>query len=243
MGLDVNGDVVIPGGGHATNVLRLNGRPIRREKVHLVGEANAGQGAPWTLGTVHQGFGDSPGGGHGANAGQQVQRAGYEGVVEGDRHRLAGFHEVEHSLGAGVAVGAEQQSLDADLDPLRLPGPLRHVGGLAVLVVHGGDHVAPAFDQVNTGDGSQGIVGEQHGPGVYGLRGFAVLLRHVRSDAAGPRGQLARRLVHPAVLETSLDGINTVGEFTLHPFQVGQAEAVGVLVEHAGGDQFRKRVV
>ena len=97
--------------------------------------------------------------------------------------------------------------------------------------------------EVDTGDGSQGIVGEQHGPCVYGLWGFAVLLCHVRSDAAGPRGQLARRAVHPAVLESAPGGVDAVGEFTLHPFQVGQAVAVGVLVEHPGGNYFRKRVV
>ena len=42
-------------------------------------------------------------------------------------------HEVEHSLFAGVTVGAEQQSLDADLDPLRFPGPLWQVGVLPCL--------------------------------------------------------------------------------------------------------------
>ena len=53
----------------------------------------------------------------------------------GTATRWRGLHEVEHSLIADVAVGAEQQSLDTYLDPFRLPGPLRHVGGLAMLVV------------------------------------------------------------------------------------------------------------
>ena len=71
---------------------------------------------------------------------------------------------------------------------------------------------------------------------------FLPFLR-VHSVADGRRGQIARRAVHPAVLESALDGVDTVGEFALHPLQVGQAGAVGVLVEHAGGHQFRKRGV
>ena len=139
-------------------------------------------------------------------------------------------------------MALEQQALDADLDPFRLPGPLRHVGSRAVLVVHGSSHVALTLDEVDTGDGSQCIVGEQHGAGVYGLRGLAVIpFLRVRSVAAGPRGQIARRAVHPAVLESALNGVDTVGEFALHPLQVGQAGAVGVLVEHPGGHQFRCR--
>ena len=42
------------------------------------------------------------------------------------------------------------------------------------------------------------------------------------------------------MLETALDSVNAIGELALHPFQVGQTRAIGVLVEHPGGDQFRK---
>ena len=111
-----------------------------------------------------------------------------------------------------------------------------------MLVVHGSDHVALTLNEVDTGDGAQGCVGEQNGAGVDGLR-HVVSPLGTGGFVGRTGGQLSGRTVHPAVLETSLDGVNTVGELALHPFQVGQAGAVGVLVEHAGGDQFRKRVV
>ena len=46
LGLDVNGDGIIPGGGHPSDVLLFDRLPLGGEKAHLVGEANAGQGAP-----------------------------------------------------------------------------------------------------------------------------------------------------------------------------------------------------
>ena len=96
----------------------------------------------------------------------------------------------------------------------------------------------PAFDQVNTGDGAQGCVGEQNGAGVDGFR-HGVFLLGIGVLVGRTGGQLSGTVVHPAVLETSLDGIDTVVELALYPFQVGQAGAIGVLVEHLGGDQVR----
>ena len=55
---------------------------------------------------------------------------------------------------------------------------------------------------------------------------------------ASPQGQRARRPVHPEVLEVPLDGIHAVGKHSLHPFQVGQPGAVGVLVEYTGRHRF-----
>ena len=186
------------------------------------------------LGAVHQGFGDLPCPCHSPDARQQFHRPGDKGVVEGDSHPLAGLDEVEHPLVASVPVGPEQQALDADLDPFRFPGPLGNIGGLAMLVVHWNDHAAPPFQQVDAGDGAQRIVGKRHGTGVNGLARLVVFVRR--------NGQRSRRPVHPAVLETALDSIYAVLEFSLHPFQVGQAGAVGVLVEHPRRDQFGESV-
>ena len=73
-----------------------------------------------------------------------------------------------------------------------------------------------------------------------GFRSGVFFLRRVGLDGR-TGGQLSGRTVHPAVLETSLDGIDAVGELALHPLQVGQTGAVGILVEHPGGDQVRSR--
>ena len=107
-----------------------------------------------------------------------------------------------------------------------------------MLVVHRGDHAALAFDQVNASDCAQGCAREQNGAGVDGFRSVVFLLG-VGGLAGRTGGQLSGRTVHPAVLEAPLDGIDTVVELALYPFQVGQAGAIGVLVEHPGGDQVR----
>ena len=53
-------------------------------------------------------------------------------------------------------------------------------------------------------------------------------------EGSSPEGRSTRRC-----WETSLYGIDAVGELALHPFQVGQTGTIGLLVEHPGGDQVR----
>ena len=192
------------------------------------------------LGLSTRRWGNAARGGHVANTRQQFQSTRDEGIIQWDGDSLAGLHEVEHSLVAGVAVGAEQQSLDADLDPFRLPCALRQIGRFTMLVVDRDDRVALAFNQVDAGDDTQGLIGDQDGPGVNGFRCGIVIVPRTGLLFGGTRRQPSRREVYPAMLETALDGVNAVGELALHPFQVGQTRAIGVLVEHPCGNQFRK---
>ena len=169
---------------------------------------------------------------HIPDAREQFRSPGDEGVVEKDCYALARLDEVEHSFITVIAAGPEQQPLEADLDPFRLPGAFREVGGLAALVVHRGDGVAMTFNQVYAGDGAQGFVGHEDGACVDGLVNVIAVIA-----VGGGGSQYPRRAVHPAVPETALDGVHAVGELALHPFQVGQSRAVSVLVEHPGRNQ------
>ena len=177
LSLHVNGNGVIPGGSHPADVLRSDSLTLLGDEVHLVGQANADQGAARALGAVHQGLGNLPRRRHAANPRQQPQCAVDQPIIEWDRHPLTGLDEIKRSVGARVSVGAEQQSLDANLNPFRLPGAPRNIRCFAVLVVHRGDHASLAFNQVDAGDYAQGIVGKHHGTGMNGLAGIAVFVR------------------------------------------------------------------
>lgn len=50
-------------------------------------------------------------------------------------------------------------------------------------------------------------------------------------------GKLPARLIHAAMRMTAFNRVRGFGPLALHPFQVGQARAVLVFVDHARGQQ------
>jgi 3-polyprenyl-4-hydroxybenzoate decarboxylase len=56
-------------------------------------------------------------------------------------------------------------------------------------------------------------------------------------------GSFAGADIHPTMLESAVNRICAVQEFSLHPFDIAEARAVGELVEHTGGNQLRQIVV
>lgn len=52
-----------------------------------------------------------------------------------------------------------------------------------------------------------------------------------------PLGDFIRAGIHAPVLESAIHRICTVQKFSLYPFDIAKAGAVGKLVEHTGGNQ------
>ena len=73
-------------------------------------------------------------------------------LVENDAYPFAALGEVQHALGAAVAVLFQQQALNTKLYALRLVSAGGDVRPFAALVVDGYDALAVALDQVNPGD-------------------------------------------------------------------------------------------
>jgi hypothetical protein len=49
--------------------------------------------------------------------------------------------------------------------------------------------------------------------------------------------RIAAGLVHPLVAVAAFDRVGRIRPFALYPFEVGQARAIGILVDHAGRQQ------
>jgi hypothetical protein len=56
-------------------------------------------------------------------------------------------------------------------------------------------------------------------------------------------GSFAGAGIHAPMLESAIHRICAVQEFSLHPFDIAEARAVGELVEHTGGNQLGQIVV
>ena len=224
-------------GGVDADGQRAGGDVGAAEEVDLVRQADADQGAARALGAVHQGLGDAPAGGDEAQAVDGLAGEALEVVGELDPHPLAAGGEVEDTGLALVAVLGQDHPLDAELHALRVVGPLGDVGAAAALVVHRGDAVTLALDEVELGDEAQAVGGQGDGAGVdlLHLRGLALVLGGLGLGLGV--GELAAGLVHPAVDVAALDGVAGVVPLPLDPFQVGESRAIGELVDHAGRQQ------
>ena len=122
------------------------------EVIDLIGQADADEGAARALGTVAQRLGNAPAG---RDQTQPADRSACripQLIVEDDTHPLAALGEVEHALGAAIAVLLQKQSLDTKLHPLRLVGAGGDMRSLAALVVDGHDGLAVALHHVDLRD-------------------------------------------------------------------------------------------
>jgi len=132
------------------------------EEAGFVREADGGEGAAGALGGAVEGRGDDTGAGEGPGAGDGVEDFGGVAVVEGDADALAGLGVPEGAFFGAVAVFAENEALDAELDAVGGPGLEAGVGfqGTAAFVVDGHGEAFGQFDEVHFGDNAPAFGGE-----------------------------------------------------------------------------------
>ncbi len=217
--LDIKRQGVVPGRHDPPDAVSLRPDPAC-EHIRLVGQADAGKGAPEALGTVHQGLRDGPATGHGHEARHRLPGRLDQFVIEGHVHPGLGLGIVDVAALTGIAVGPQDKTLAAELHPVRLPRALGIVGHGTALVVHRRHAHAVALHQV---DARAQVLGRRRQPYGAGMYGFAVCRLF---------GQVALLLVHPAVPEAALGHIDVDREVRLHPLDIGQSRAVDVLVHH-----------
>ena len=196
------------------------------QEADLVGQADADEGTAAALGAVDQrrrGYVFPAGRTQAFDGGQGLND---EGLVERHFHPFPRASEVEKPVIALKPVLAQEQPLGADLDALRRPGPGRHMGPLALLVVHGLHPGFVTFYQIDLCRDAQRFGTEGHRAGMDRLR-----------RAFGLGRKAPALLVHPLVPDRPLHRVGAVGKLPLHPHHVGQARAVDILVHHADGDE------
>ena len=108
----------------------------------------------------------------------------------------------------------------------------RHVGNRSPLVVHGSGPCPFRFHQVHACDDAQPIVGQRHRAGVDTLW-FRLVIAVVFQLP-----EVAGRHIDPSMQQPAIDGVGTVGEFTLYPLHVAQPRAVSKGIDHPCWNQF-----
>ena len=156
----------------------------------------------------------------------------YELGVDGDADSLAGFLVEDDGFVALVAVFAEDDGLEGDLDAVGGPhfdtAILCFAGG-SVFVVDGGGGGAFGFDEVELGDYAEAFGGEGEGAGVD-LFGFGVV------GGFGGQGEVGGAGVDAFVLGGAFEGIGGFAKDAVDPLVEAEAGAVDELVDHAGGE-------
>ena len=117
---------------------------------------------------------------------------------------------------------AQQQTLQADLHALRLIRSLRHVRRRAALVIHRDHALVIRLDHVHTRRHSKLVRAEQNGACVQARH-----LNHLLRLRHAPM-----LLIHTPVHESSVERVRIVRPFALHMFQIKQAWAVGIFINH-----------
>ena len=209
------------------------------EQRGLVGQADAHQRAARTLRAVVQGRRHHARFAHPSHAPEQLAGPIHQRFIERHGHAAPRADEVQDTAIAGVAVFAQDQSLRAELHPLRLPCPAFHVGYAPSLVVDRNRLAGRDIDQVHLGHDPLAGRREHQRPRVDGLgrRRFLLCLALVNLLLACLRHLGGRRLVDTPMAEASFERFQIVGKLALDPFQVRQSRAIGKLVQHPSGNQ------
>ena len=192
------------------------------EVVDLVGQADADERAARAFGAVAERRGNAAPGGDQTQAADRSPGRLPQLFVEDDAHPLAAFGEVQHALGAAIAVLLQQQPLDAKLYALGLVRADGDVWPLAALVVDGYDALAVALDHIDPGDQAEPARRQGDGAGA----------RPIRFPKDVGRRQRPIFAIDPSMGMGAGDGIGALRPLALYPFEVGQTRAVDVLVHH-----------
>ncbi len=197
------------------------------EAVGFVGEADSVEGTADAFGGVEEGGGD------GAVCGEVpgLRDGGFgffdELGIDRDTDALAGFLVEDDGFVTLVAVFAEDDGLEGDLDAVGGPhfdGAVFGFAGGTVFVIDGCGGEAFGFDEVEFGDDAEAFGGESDGAGVNFLVGFSGL------GEGGGSG------IDAFVLGGAFEGVGGFAEDAVDPLVEAEAGAVDELVDHAGGE-------
>jgi hypothetical protein len=251
LGIQVDGTKFSTGGDEAADLRAFRGRRFARQVIGgeqgeleglgsgrlriqgpgLFGQTDGDQRTGGALGRVFEGRGDEAGAGGGPGLTGEAEGFGEEGVVKGDADALAGSGVVDDAFGTSVAVIAQDDGLDGELDAVGGPGfeLLAGVAGFAVFVVDGGDGAGGDVEEVHAGDEAVAVGGEGD------RAGFELI------GELGRRGEAGAFAVDPGVLGGAFEGVGAGLKESLDPLIEEEAGAVTELVEHAGGEVVGQR--
>jgi len=202
------------------------------EAVGFVGEADGVEGAADAFWGVDERGGDGAEGGEVPGLRNGGFGFGDELGVDGDADALAGFLVEDDGFVAVVAVFAEDDGLEGDLDAVGGPhfdtAVLCFAGG-SVFVVDWGGGGAFGFDEVELGDCAEAFGGEGDGAGVD-FFGFGVVVWF------GGQGEVGGAGVDAFVLGGTFEGVGGFAEDAVDPLVETEAGAIDELVDHAGGE-------
>lgn len=246
-GVEVEGAFFSDGGNEAAEGFGLGGLGGRRfgaaEEVGFVGQADRGEGAAGAFGGVNQGWRDGAGG-TGAGLVEGAEGPGFEFGGEVKGNALFGPAIVDQAGGTGVAVVAEKEDLEGELDFVRVPKGGKIVDearGAGFVINRAGVAGGTGFDKVEFCRDAESVGAELHGARVDGFG----LVRGIEgwvfgSGWFGGFGEVWGREVTFSGIDFLMEGGSALGvgvgkEEALDVFVVEEAGTIDELVDHAGG--------
>jgi hypothetical protein len=170
-----------------------------------------------------------------AGLGQGGECFRHQRVIDEHAHALLCRAVIDDALVARVAVFAQHERLDGELDAVGIPGDERAVGVFArgaALVIDRRDPLALGLDDVDPGDQPVLVAREFDAAGVNRL---------ARGGQFGGGREGAFSLVDFLVPQRPFDRLAVVGKYALDPFIIEQPRAIDELVEHPCGEILGKR--